>query len=236
MHPFTIKSLLGLPDDGPRSTSPTSTIQLSDDDSRAPSPMGTIILSSDDEEVRETLKLLNDTIYCSSFEQIHEEQQRGTGRKRHHSHEPQDSDDEPRTSRQRLEDDDAPFMRILKEKTGESESRNTRHIDFTVCFAATEQTATDPERQMTEAFTKLYESAFAGRDPPTGILIQVFPPNWVKEFTIPLRPLEQNSPDVVAEAMMKVNEEYGGGLDLFDGASEVRIIAVWPLDRNRGAV
>ena len=32
--------------------------------------------------------------------------------------------------------------------------------------------------------------------------------------------------------MMKVNEEYGGGLDLFDGASEVRIIAVWPLDRN----
>ena len=57
MHPFTIKSLLGLPDDDPRSTSPTSTIQLSDDDSRAPSPMGTIILSSDDEEVGKTLKL-----------------------------------------------------------------------------------------------------------------------------------------------------------------------------------
>ena len=73
MHPFTIKSLLGLPDDGLRSTSPTSTIQLSDDDSRAPSPTGTIMLSSDDEEVGETLKLLkrcdllfkNDTIYCS---------------------------------------------------------------------------------------------------------------------------------------------------------------------------
>ena len=127
-------------------------------------------------------------------------------------------------------------MKILKEKTGESKSRNTRHIDFTVCFAATDQTATDPKRQMTEAFTRLYESSFSGRDPPTGILIQVYPPNWVDEFTIPLRPLEQNSPDVVAEAMMKVNEEYGGGLDLFDGASEVRIIAVWPMDRNRGAV
>ena len=38
------------------------------------------------------------------------------------------------------------------------------------------------------------------------------------------------------EAMMKVNEEYGGGLDLFDGASEVRIIAVWPLDRNNGII
>ena len=127
-------------------------------------------------------------------------------------------------------------MRILREKTGESKSRNTRHIDFTVCFAATDQTATDPKRQMVEAFTNLYEQSFSGRDPPTGILIQVYPPNWVEVCTIPLRPLVQNSPDVVAEAMMKVNEEYGGGLDLFDGASEVRIIAVWPLDRNRGTV
>lgn len=51
MHPFAIKSLLGLPDDAdPRSTSPASTIQLSDDDSRATSPMGTITISSDDEE------------------------------------------------------------------------------------------------------------------------------------------------------------------------------------------
>ena len=34
---------------------------------------------------------------------------------------------------------------------------------------------------------------------------------------------------------MRVNEEYGGGLDLFDGVSEVRIIAVWPLDPRRGS-
>ena len=82
----------------------------------------------------------------------------------------------------------------------------------------------------------LYDHAFSARNPPSGILIQVYPPNWVDEFTIPLRPLEQNLPNVVAEAMMKVNEEYGGGLDLFDGASEVRIIAVWPLDRNNGNI
>ena len=54
MHPFNIKSLLGLPDDARshRSTSPGSTIQLSDD-SRAPSPTGTITLSSDEEEETE---------------------------------------------------------------------------------------------------------------------------------------------------------------------------------------
>ena len=125
-------------------------------------------------------------------------------------------------------------MTILREKIGESKSRNTRHTDFTICFTPTKQTATDPRQQMEEAFQKLYNRAFSRRNPPSGILIQVYPPNWVDEFTIPLRPLEQNSPNVVAEAMMKVNEEYGGGLDLFDGASEVRIIAVWPLDRNNG--
>ena len=98
-------------------------------------------------------------------------------------------------------------MTILQEKSGESKSRNTRHIDFTLCFAPTEQTATDPRRQMEEAFQKLYNHAFSARNLPSGILIQVYPPNWVDEFTIPLRPLEQNSPNVVAEAMMKVNED-----------------------------
>ena len=95
---------------------------------------------------------------------------------------------------------------------------------------------TDPKSQMAEAFAKLYESSFAGSDPPTRILIQVFPPNWLEDFTISLRQLEHNSPDTVAEAMMKVNKEYGGGLDLFDGFSEVHIIAVWPLDRIKGVV
>ena len=58
------------------------------------------------------------------------------------------SSDDDDTSRQRLNDDDQPFMKILKEKTGESKSRNTRHIDFTVCFTSTAQTATNPKQQM----------------------------------------------------------------------------------------
>ena len=31
-----------------------------------------------------------------------------------------------------------------------------------------------------------------------------------------------------------MNEEYEGGFDIFDGASEVLIIDVWTLDRNNG--
>ena len=93
-------------------------------------------------------------------------------------------------------------MTILKEQAGESKTRNTRHIDFTLCFKANKETSIDPRNQLEEAFTKLYAHAFSGREQPSGILLQFYPPNWVDEFTIPLRPLEQNSPNVVANALM----------------------------------
>ena len=141
-------------------------------------------------------------------------------------------EDEPATIRQRLDEPD-DFMKILKEKSGENKSRNTRNIDFTLCFAPNKETTVDPRRQLEEAFTKLYERALGGMEQPKGILLQVYPPNWVEEFTIPLRPPIQNSPNVVAEALMRVNKEYGECLNLFDGASEVRIIAVWSLDPRR---
>ena len=55
--------------------------------------------------------------------------------------------------------------------------------DFTICFAATEHTATDPRNQMEEAFQKLYDRTFSGRNGSylgslsdrSGILIQVYP-------------------------------------------------------------
>ena len=136
---------------------------------------------------------------------------------------------------QQQQQQEAEFMTIISEKTGESKTRNTRHIDFTLRFAPTRHTAIDPEQQLTDVFQRLYDRSFGGgRELPAGIIIQVHPPNWEKEFTIPLRPLCQNSPEAVAAALIKVNEEYNGGLDLFDGTSEVRIIAVWKLDPTRG--
>lgn len=155
----------------------------------------------------------------------------------------QQDEEEPANRRPRLEYSTATisvsnteFMTIMNEKTGENRSRNTRHIDFTVRFQPTSQTAIDPRQQIEETISKLYERSFSGRLQPSGILLQFYPPNWIEEFTIPLRPLQQNSPSVVAEALMQVNEKYGGGLDLFNGTSEVRIIAVWPLDQNSGCI
>ena len=160
-------------------------------------------------------------------------EQHGTGRKRRHSSTSSQDDEESQPSRQQAEEQPT-FMTILKEKTEESKSRNTRHIDFNLHFMANKETSIDPRSQLEDAFTKLYAHAFSGRDQTSGILLQFYPPNWVEEFTIPLRPPEQNSPNVVAGSLMKVNKEYGRRLDLFDGASEVRIIVVWPLDPKKG--
>ena len=113
-------------------------------------------------------------------------EQHGTGRKRRHSStSSQDDDEESQLSRQQAEEQ-LTFMTILKEKTGESKSRNTRHIDFTLHFTANKETSIDPRSQLEDAFTKLYAHAFSGRDQPSGILLQFYPPNWVDEFTIPL--------------------------------------------------
>ena len=111
--------------------------------------------------------------------QIHE--QHGTGRKRHHSSTSSHDDDESQPSQQQS-DEQPTFMTILKEQAGESKSRNTRHIDFTLCFTANKETSIDPRSQLAEAFTKLYAHAFSGRDQPSGILLQFYPPNWVDEF------------------------------------------------------
>ena len=94
--------------------------------------------------------------------------QHGTGRRRQHSI--TIDEDEPATSRQRLDEPD-DFMKILKEKSGENKSRNTRHIDFTLCFAPNKETTIDPRRQLEKAFTKLYERTFNGIEQPKGILI-----------------------------------------------------------------
>ena len=127
--------------------------------------------------------------------------------------------------------DNTDFMTVVRESSSENSSRNTRHIDMTITFTAAAMF--DPRQQLEESFKRLYDRIFAHGERPSGILIQMYPPNFEKEFTIPLRPMEQNSPSAVAEAIIRINEEYNGGLDLFNGTSDVRIIAVWPLNPAR---
>ena len=75
--------------------------------------------------------------------------QHGTGQRRNHTE--TIDEDEPAPSRQRVDEPD-DFMKILKEKSGENKSRNTRHIDFTLCFAPNRETTIDPRKQLEDAF------------------------------------------------------------------------------------
>jgi len=64
-----------------------------------------------------------------------------------------------------------------------------------------------------------------------GFLIWV--PNLDHDFGIPLRPIEQNSPLVLAEAILRHHEQYNTALDIFNGNTRIKVYAVWPLNEQQ---
>ena len=120
-------------------------------------------------------------------------------------------------------------MTILSEERKENRSRNTLQAAFTLKFTATPDTALDPKEQLRNAFSSLYSRFWFPSRIPLKILLQFNTANFERPFSIPLRPLEQNNPDAVAEQVMRLNEQYNAQLDLFNGVSEFKVYAVWPL-------
>ena len=57
-------------------------------------------------------------------------------------------------------------------------------ISLSVLLQLNKQLQTHAVKCVEDAFQKLYDRSFSQRNPPSGILIQVYPPNWVEEFTI----------------------------------------------------
>jgi len=53
------------------------------------------------------------------------------------------------------------------------------------------------------------------------------------DFGIPLRPIEQNNPMVIAEAILRYHEQYNTALDIFNGNTRMKVYAVWPLDEQQ---
>ena len=72
-----------------------------------------------------------------------------------------------------------------------------------------------------------------GRQEPMLIGFLIWTPNMDHDFGIPLRPLEQNSPLVLAEAILRYHEQYNTALDIFNGNTRIKVYAVWPLDEQQ---
>lgn len=150
-----------------------------------------------------------------------------------------DQDDQPQRRRARYKsperqqqpEQQPEFMTILQQKNSESTSRNTRSTTFSIKFAPSIATAADVRIQMRLTIEELYRRLFDGRTPPTQVGMLVYPPNFDRPYPIPLRPLAQNNPAAIAEALVLVNERYEGDLNLFDGVTEFKFFAVWPLNK-----
>ena len=159
-------------------------------------------------------------------------------RRRHRQSTPTSDDEASSAQRPRMEEESPEFMEITSENISESKSRNTRTVDFTILFNSSPNVALDVNAEMRSAIRLLYKRLFKeGEESSAQILVQVFPPNFNGEpLTIPLRPFEQNNAEAVAEAILQANEKYNAGLELFDGKSNIRILAVWPLKSEEGAL
>jgi hypothetical protein len=129
-----------------------------------------------------------------------------------------------------------PEFEILEEQEANSRSRNTRALTFTTRFNESGIRSADPRRYLESAMEFLFQRLFeTGSAVPSAVGVQVQPPNFTDgPFTIPLRPPLQNSPATVAEALLMVNEQYNGGLDLFNGTTVIKIFCVWPLEVTGG--
>lgn len=80
---------------------------------------------------------------------------------------------------------------------------------------------------------QLLDRVLEGHPRPLKISFQVQPPSFHNPFSVPLRPPEQNNAAAIAEAIERLNEISGAGIDLLSGTTLCKVQAVWPLLDNR---
>ena len=78
---------------------------------------------------------------------------------------------------------------------------------------------------------ELYRRLIESWEPPIQIGILVYPPNFDRSSQIRLRPLAQNIPEEISEALVLVKERYEGDLILLVGVTEFKFFTVCPLKK-----
>lgn len=112
-------------------------------------------------------------------------------------------------------------------------ARNTRGEICEVRFSALED-CPRPDLLMERLIERLFARVLAGRPAPMLVGLQVHPPAFDRPFTLRLRPPEQNNARALAAAIERLNELSAAGIDFLAGTTLTKVLAVWPLEANRG--
>lgn len=107
-----------------------------------------------------------------------------------------------------------------------SASRATTSEQCRVRFSAFED-APRPDALLEKCIKKLFTRILAGRPPPERIGFQMQFDGMEKPFFVPMRPPGQNSAQTIANALLNICAQSGGGLDIFSGAVQTKALAVW---------
>jgi hypothetical protein len=108
-----------------------------------------------------------------------------------------------------------------------SQSRTTASESCVVRFHDFEN-AQRPDRLLEMVIERLFARVLAGRPPPIRVGFQLQCPNFEKPFYIPMRPPQQNTARVIADALQQVCDQSGDGLDLFTGAAQTKVLCCFP--------
>uniref|UniRef100_A0A915NUX5 Uncharacterized protein n=1 Tax=Meloidogyne floridensis TaxID=298350 RepID=A0A915NUX5_9BILA len=115
-----------------------------------------------------------------------------------------------------------------------SRSRNTKGEVCTVRFTPLEEQPR-PDLTLTTLIASLLERVLVDRPEPRLIGLQLHPPAFHNPFTVPLRPPAQNNAAALAAAIERLNEISQAGIDLLQGTTTTKVIAVWPVNAHRSS-
>ncbi|KAL3090971.1 hypothetical protein niasHS_007346 [Heterodera schachtii] len=110
--------------------------------------------------------------------------------------------------------------------------RNTRGEICELRFLPLED-AERPDLLMEALIQHLLDRVLEGQPRPSLIGLQVHPPGFDRPYVIRLRPPEQNNAATLAAAIERLNEQSAAGIDLLEGRTITKVLAVWPLEAIR---
>jgi hypothetical protein len=132
---------------------------------------------------------------------------------------------------------DLPIRHFLKVRSVESRTSNSRRtFEELLEFRLTRiKDAKRPDVILERVFDELLGRLMNTnefRGPPRFIGLQFINKHMDTAFFVPLRPPQQNTPEVLAATLVALNRQSGGKLRLFRTKMQCKICAVWPRTSN----
>jgi hypothetical protein len=120
------------------------------------------------------------------------------------------------------------YFELLGSEPARNTARNTEQIRFAVRFKNVDD-CERPDQLLEMVLNAIFERLLEGRPPAKLIGLSLQPDDFQQPYNIPLRDPQQNTPAVIAAAILDFQRRYPT-LGLFNGGCQIKVNIVWPLN------